>query len=151
VFCRLRTFVTDWRKEQQEKDDSLRLELSSQRALLIEDGKPTARLVELLKKLFAGYYESGATQVSDSECTLSHTAAARLWYRCGMTLACLDSILGEKKPSQLPLIAFGDFLGLIEKVVEEDESTQEAAPLNDQAQGSLCEVSFAAVSLTVVI
>lgn len=136
---RLRTFVTDWRKEQKEKDESLRLELNSQRTALIEDGKPTTRLVEILKAIFTCYCDKETTARSDTDGALGYMAASRLWYQCGMKLSSLDAI--EEKPSPSLLVSFKDFLGLIEKVVVEDDTDQKGSPATDQAVGVLCEVS----------
>lgn len=107
--------------------------------MLIENRKPTPRLVSVLKTIFARYDEKNTTPASDVECTLGYTSASRLWYRCGMKLSCLDAIL-EEKSSPLPLITFEDFLGVIRKIVEEDETASKSAPSKDQTADALCEV-----------
>lgn len=138
----LRTFATDWRKVQQDKDETLRCTLKSQRAVLIEDGMPTPRLVSVLKTIFVQYKEEESNSTTDAELTLDYTAASRLWYRCGMKLSCLDAMLEEKSSSpSLPLITFEDFLAVIEKIVEEDETVFESAPSKDETPDTICEVS----------
>jgi hypothetical protein len=125
---------------QQEKDETLRCTLNSQRAILIEDGMPTPQLVSVLKNVFAQYKEEESNSTADVELTLSYTAASRLWYRCGMKLSCLGTILEEKPSPSLPLITFEDFLAVIEKIVEEDETLFKTAPLKDQTPDTICEV-----------
>jgi hypothetical protein len=63
---------------QQEKDETLRCTLNSQRAVLIEDGMPTPQLVSVLKTVFAQYKEEDSNSTADVELTLSYTAASRL-------------------------------------------------------------------------
>jgi hypothetical protein len=125
---------------QQDKDESLRCTLNSQRAVLIEDGMPTPRLVSVLKTIFAQYNEEESNSTTDVELTLGYTAASRLWYRCGMKLSCLDTMLEEKSSSSLPLITFEDFLAVIEKIVEEDETVFKTAPSKDETPDTICEV-----------
>jgi hypothetical protein len=125
---------------QQEKDETLRCTLNSQRAVLIEDGVPTPHLVSVLKTIFSLYKEEETDLTTDVELTLSYTAASRLWYRCGMKLSCLDTMLEEKPSPSLPLIAFEDFLAVIEKILEEDESLFKTAPSKDQTPDTICEV-----------
>jgi hypothetical protein len=126
---------------QQEKDETLRCTLNSQRAVLIEDGMPTPQLVSVLKTVFAQYKEEDSNSIADVELTLSYTAASRLWYRCGMKLSYLGTILEEKPSPSLPLITFEDFLAVIENIVEEDETLFKTAPSKDQTPDTICEVS----------
>jgi hypothetical protein len=125
---------------QQEKDESLRCALNSQRAVLIEDGMPTPRLVSVLKTIFTQYKEEELNSTTDIDVTLGYTAASRLWYRCGIKLSCLDTMLEEKSSSALPLITFEDFLAVIGKIVEEDETVFKSAPSKDQTPDTMCEV-----------
>jgi hypothetical protein len=125
---------------QQEKEETLRCTLNSQRAVLIEDGMPTPQLVSVLKTIFAQYKKEEANSTADVELTLSYTAASRLWYRCGIKLSCLDTMLEEKPSPSLPLITFEDFLAVIEKIVEEDETLFKTAPSKDQTPDTICEV-----------
>jgi hypothetical protein len=125
---------------QQEKDETLRCTLNSQRAVLIEDGIPTPHLVAVLKAIFSLYKEEVTDSTTDAELTLNYTAASRLWYRCGMKLSCLDTMLEEKPSPSLPLIEFEDFLAVIEKILEEDETLFKTAPSTDQTPDTICEV-----------
>jgi hypothetical protein len=126
---------------QQEKDETLRCTLNSQRAVLIKDGIPTPQLLSVLKTIFTQYNEEASNSTTDVELTLNYTAASRLWYRCGIKLSCLDTMLEERPSPSLHLITFEDFLAVIEKIVEEDETLFKSAPSNDQTPETICEVS----------
>ena len=87
-------------------------------------------------------------ELSDEQVFLEYTIAARLWYRCGMKLARLESLLSEKG-SDCRKVSFEDFLGEIKKIVEEDD--RGFKPKKSEELNSLCEVRvlrpFATVSL----
>jgi hypothetical protein len=120
----LRTFATDWRKVQQENDDIVRKRLAAERALLIKNGSLSERLREVLRAIFVLYCESPEDRMDDEgddeDVSLSCTMASRLWYRCGMKLANLESILADKQGQQN--VYLKDFLSVIEKVIAEDEA-----------------------------
>jgi hypothetical protein len=101
---------------------------------------PTPNLVSVLKTIFSLYKEEETDSTTDVELTLSHTAASRLWYRCGMKLSSLDTMIEEKPSLSLPLIAFDDFLAVIEKILEEDETLFKTAPSEDHTRDTICEV-----------
>jgi hypothetical protein len=101
---------------------------------------PTPRLVSVLKTIFAEYKEKESKSTRGIELALCYTAASRLWYRCGMKLSCLDTMLEDKSTSSLPLITFEDFLTVIGKIVEEDETVFKTAPSKDQTPETICEV-----------
>lgn len=113
-------FAADWKKLQQDRDDEVRLRLAKERLILIQDGKPTAKLISALKEVFMLY--AGLSPMCDTsdddfetEKRLNRIMAARLWYRCGMKLSHLEVIFEEKSS-----ISFQDFLDPITRVIEED-------------------------------
>ena len=115
VFCslfRLRSYAEECKREQREKEELLRQELAAKRARLMENGKPTPALEELLQAIFAMY-------ATDDSGRINYTTACRLWYRCGMKLASLDSLL-EVKKRKLGYVEFTDFLQLVTTVTEAD-------------------------------
>lgn len=111
---RLQSFAADWHRERLEQDEVKRQQLLTQRGVLIDNGQPTAELISVLQTIFALYKTS-----DDKPIVLPRTAAARLWYRCGMKLASLDKM--DKSA-----IAFADFLDPIIQVIEEDERELQA-------------------------
>lgn len=114
----LRLFATDWRKVQREKDEQLREKLASERAMLIQDGKPSDKLVDVLRDIFSEYL---ANSLGDSP-LLPYTSASRLWYRCGLKLTHLDEMLMKTEAGKD--VCFEDFVGVIRRVVEDDEESR---------------------------
>lgn len=137
----LRTFATDWRKEQEEKDQKTRQRLSEERAGLIKNGIMAPELRKVLEEIFCLYSdEKKDSDTCDLVRSLTSTMAARLWYRCGMKLASLESILQAKEDTKHATVTLGDFLGVIEKVVEEDEAKVANEQVSDSAAVLSCEV-----------
>jgi len=83
--------------------------------LLIKAGKPTLKLVEILRTIFSWYTNSLS---NDRDLELNPVEAARLWYRCGLKVDNLQSLLKDDNKSN---VAFEDFLSLITRVVREDQ------------------------------
>jgi hypothetical protein len=122
--------------------------LAKERAVLIKDGAPTLKLRLVLRQIFLWYSERNSDTVlghgtNFDEATwddvrLNQLMASRLWYRCGMKLASLESILAAKKEST---VCFQDFFRLIEQIVEEDENDMQ---LSRQAQSymTIPELTF---------
>ena len=100
----------------------------------------------MLKNVFSLYARDSDGSVFNCNTSLEYTQAARLWYRCGLKLASLDSLLEEKSSGSRHLV-FGDFIALIEKVVQEDEKTPKPAPPG-QRLGFACEVRVCSPCLT---
>jgi len=90
----------------------------------------------VLEEIFRLYADE---KEDDVEC--DSLMAARLWYRCGMKLAGLESILEAKKDTDHATVTLKDFIGVIEKVVEEDEAKVANEPVSDSAAVLSCEVS----------
>ena len=128
----LRSYASDKKREQQEKEDGLRRELAAKRARLMENGKPTAELEGILKAIFAMY-------ATDNSGRLNYTTACRLWYRCGMKLASLDSLL-EVKKRRLGYVEFMDFLQLVTTVTEADVRSADYAMSSEEGRSNF-EVS----------
>ena len=84
------------------------------------DGKPTTALTEVLKAIFDRYCttDDGSDDDNNSD-RASYTMAGRLWYRCGMKLSSLDSLL-EKKNQKLGEVEFKDFLQVVSEVIGAD-------------------------------
>ena len=115
-----------------------RTSLVSQRSLLIRDNGPTPALVVVLREIFS-WYAAGHPPEAGSTVELTRVEASRLWYRCGLKLSALDSILAEKSPPKTTLNV-DDFLAVVEKVIQEDCAIANK-PVNG-ANETTCEVSF---------
>lgn len=76
-----------------------------------------------------------------AEATLTSTMAARLWYRCGMKLANLETIMEARKDTKRMGVTLRDLLGVIEKVVAEDEANAAHESTPDLNVALSCEVS----------
>lgn len=134
----LRTFATDWKEVQREKDDQVRKKLTAERSLLIENGEATAQLKKVLKDVCM-MYSNKSSETSGEDLRLNYTMASRLWYRCGVKLSCLDTILKEDSVPYRK-VSFGQFFDVVNKVVEADERVLSALPAVDSGSSSLCEV-----------
>lgn len=116
----LRSFSTDSKQAQQEKDMQRRKELASQRLVLIQNKKLAPGLVKILHEIFVRY--SGSKEQNTQ---LKHVEAVRLWYRCGLTLSNLDTLIQDKKKSQPIQICFDDFLEVLSSVIREEEHSMD--------------------------
>ena len=140
----LRTFATDWKKAKEEKDQETRQRLADERSVLIRDGSMSPELRKVLEEIFLMYSDCDDTMEEDgkSAVTLTSALASRLWYRCGMKLASLENILEAKDDDEhTGNVTLEDFLGVIEKVVEEDAAKMAKEPSSDSSTVSACEVS----------
>jgi len=117
----LTPFVATLIQERMQENKRIRLKLAEERALLVQNGSLTPGLRSVLNLIFSEYSEQNAGLEAESLC---YTEAARLWYRCGLKLSCLDSIL-KNRPAGVGSnrIFVSDFIGLLEKVIREDESS----------------------------
>lgn len=116
-----------------------RKKLLSQRSLLICDGRPTAALVAVLRTIFSWYASNDTARVPESGIHLDRVEASRLWYRCGLKLASLESLLQAKNPPASHL-SDADFLDLVSKVLEEEKDSTKAYNFLSQATESSFEV-----------
>ena len=133
-FGSLRTFAAEWRQAQKEKEEQKRRKLVRERAVLVKHGQMTPKLRSVLASIFvksscrsAGDAESTASTTS-SEVYLRYTEAARLWYRCGLKLSCLHTLL-QSKPENVKRVYMQDFFAIIERVLEEDERVANFSPV----------------------
>jgi hypothetical protein len=143
-FGSLQTFASDWQQAQQEKDDAHRRKLAEHRAVLIQNRRPTAELVTVLQSIFSSY----AVGVDDELCTsLPVVAAARLWYRCGMKLSSLHSLMETKAVTQVgkpdaSLVNFDDFIDPIIQAIEDEEDCVARYSSELNGRSDFCKVSF---------
>jgi hypothetical protein len=112
----------------------LRETFSEKRTRLIVHDMPTSELEDVLKTIFAMYI---AGDDDDGVHGISYAMACRLWYRCGMKLSSLDSLLEKEKRSQGE-VEFTDFLKVVCRVIEADTPKSNDA-LGDEARLN-CEV-----------
>ena len=132
TFCfynRLRNFNSGWKEAQQQKEEENRKRLASLRSVLIKGGELTSQLEEVLTSIFSWY----STSHSEGEVMqLDRVEAARLWYRCGIKLANLDSLFeaDDKKTH----ILVEDFLSVVRRVAGEDgERTEQQVKSSDDS------------------
>jgi hypothetical protein len=86
---------------------------------LVDSGELTEGLRAVLTSIFALYADENQ---KDESLSLKYTDAARLWYRCGLKLSSLDSLLDRAERERNDgRIVLEDFLSLFERVAEEDE------------------------------
>ena len=139
----LRTFATDWRKAQIEKNRQTAQLLAEERVVLIKDGTVSPELRTVLGEIFRLYADDQEEEVKcGAETTLTSTMAARLWYRCGMKLASLETIMEAREDSNRMGLTLQDFVGVIEKVVAEDEVNAAQRSTLDVSAASSCEVNL---------
>ena len=138
----LRTFATDWRKAQVDKNRQIRQRLAEERAVLFKDVTISPELRIVLGEIFCMYADDRHADIQcASESTLTLTMAARLWYRCGMKLTGLEKILDTRDDSKHAGLTLQDFLRVIEKILQEDEASGIHEPTLDLTVVSSCEVS----------
>lgn len=108
--------------KQGKADDRLRSSLLAKRARLIEtDGKPSKELRKVLEDVFTLY----RADTDDHDNGIGYTMACRLWYRCGLRLATLNSILtGENRER----IVLSDFMQIVTEVLESDTLSDSSTP-----------------------
>lgn len=105
--------------------------------MLIQDGLPTEELVLELRVIFILYAKSQDFKLQDDDIHLTRVEASRLWYRCGMKLSSLETLLQGKSPSS-NVLRINDFLNLVQKVIQEEEESLSKG----KSQDRFCEVSF---------
>jgi hypothetical protein len=122
----LQSFATDWKQALKDRNDQRRQKLQAERAVLIKDRGLTPELTRALKLIFSWYSKEPQQALLSANPQLNLVAASRLWYRCGIKLSLLDSILNEKGESENH-VCFKDFVNILQSVVydEEDQSESE--------------------------
>jgi uncharacterized protein YqhQ len=147
-YIRLRTFASDWRKEQEEKDITTRANLVAQRGLVIKDGQLTPEVIRVLKSIFSLYTENLYCKERGDPLKINVTRAARLWYRCGIKLPTLDSIMDGKDELT---VTFDEFLSIVKAVAAEDEVIWKSLAFSKSVAGPAFEVCIFVVAVPVFI
>jgi len=81
----------------------------------------TAKLRSVLTTIFTQYStQPDAAAFSPDSVRLRYPEAARLWYRCGLKLSALDSVLRDR-PDNAKHVVLKDFLSVIESVFEDEK------------------------------
>ncbi len=96
----------------------------------------------MLKDIFSSYATNENDQLSGS---LPFVAAASLWYRCGMKLSCLRSLMESKPGAQSTnsQVHFDDFVALVVRVIEdEEESSSARGSFELSGRSDICKVRF---------
>ena len=123
----LSQFSNEYRLQKEMEELAVRERLRAERQFLLRsDGELTENLTKVLVEIWKLYLD-GEDDVSSP---LSYQAAARLWYRCGMSLASLDRIW--KKNSSLEL---DDLKEVLKKVLGEDEDVALSAKASSVEKG----------------
>jgi hypothetical protein len=117
---RLQNVSSDWQNKVLLKEENIRAELKARRLILFDERRLSEKVVNILKSIFSMYerYNANDNGMEETGLGLEYTAAARLWYRCGLRLANLDSLMGPRYTNRK--VVFQDFFELVEKVVAED-------------------------------
>jgi len=125
----LSKFQESQRERREDQLNQRRQTLSKQREVLIIDGKPTEELIRALTNIFSWYIPKGFPKRSITH--LTSVQASRLWYRCGIKLSHLRSLLDasqlsskEAKDGQIitePYISVDDFIDIISSIIAKDE------------------------------
>lgn len=113
----------------------IRQKLLSKRLRLIQEGKPTLEVVNILQEIFLMYSES------PENLTISSSMAYRLWYRCGLRISSLTDIIIQKE-SVITEVHFEDFLGVVCQVISADVAESNVSEINTCLRESFCEVRF---------
>jgi hypothetical protein len=108
----LSQFSAEYRLQKVMEEQETRKRIMAERSLLLgDDSQLTDKLVGILKEIWKSYQDD----VNQEIVPLSLQSAARLWYRCGMSLASLERILGNSKA-----LEFDDFKNVLQKVLIDD-------------------------------
>ena len=123
----LSQFSNEYRLQKELEEQAVRERLRSERQYLLQpNGELTEKLTNALRELWKMYQDTEA----DTMESLSFQAAARLWYRCGMSLASLRRIWKEKSG-----LCFRDLTEVLQKVLGEDEDASVSANASSVEKG----------------
>uniref|UniRef100_A0A7S3KWR1 HECT domain-containing protein n=1 Tax=Amphora coffeiformis TaxID=265554 RepID=A0A7S3KWR1_9STRA len=123
----LSQFSNEYRLQKELEEQAVRERLRSERQCLLRpDGELTDKLTNALCEIWKMYQDTE----QDTTESLSFQAAARLWYRCGMSLASLHRIWKEKSGLQLK-----DLIEVLQKVLGEDEGASISANSSSVEKG----------------
>jgi hypothetical protein len=130
--CSLQSFATDWRQAQRDKDKDLRRILAGERTVLIVNGKLSEALTTVLTNIFDSYAVDSITPTS-----LQYTAAARLFYRCGLKLAYLQQLMDDKDHHK---IVVEDFVAIFSTIAKEDETMVTKISFTERKDVVVCQI-----------
>lgn len=131
----LQSFATDWKQALKDKNEQRRKKLQKERAVLIKDDVLTPQLTETLKMIFSWYADEPEQAFHLENPLLTVVKASRLWYRCGMKLSLLDTLLEEREDSDKN-IYFKDFVDILERVIKDEGNQEEEEDVNSIASPS---------------
>jgi hypothetical protein len=113
----------------QEKNERRRQKLQAERAVLIQGRALTPELTCALQLMFSWYAKEPQQALLSENPQLNLVAASRLWYRCGMQLSLLDTLVNGKEAPD-GSIHFKQFVDIVQSVVLDEESQHEGAELD---------------------
>jgi hypothetical protein len=139
---RLQNVSSDWQNKVLLKEENIRAELKARRLILFDERRLSEKVVNILKSIFSMYerYNANDNGMEETGLGLEYTAAARLWYRCGLRLANLDSLMGPRYTNRK--VVFQDFFELVEKVVAEDYVVAPSVFSFKERSDAFCQVSL---------
>jgi hypothetical protein len=147
----LRNFSADYRQQKETDEAKVRQVLAEERALFWDaDGKClTPVLQQLVGAVFRLYT---VTEVEDGQVVLERGQAARLWYRCGLSLQSLQDLLVSNNNNNKPeegtslifpgLLSLTDWQDVVTKVLAEDAAST-AAPSTKVEEGDRVQLTTA--------
>lgn len=123
----LSQFSNEYRLQKELEEQAVRERLRAERQFLLgSDGQLTEQLTNVLEDIWKLYSDSG----DDVVAPLPYQAAARLWYRSGMSLESFEQIWKEKSSLELD-----DLKGVLQKVLGEDEDLALSAKTSSVEKG----------------
>lgn len=100
-----------------------------ERGVLIKHGKMTPKLRSVLTAIFVQYSCRSPPDADATAVYLMFPEAARLWYRCGLKIASLQTVIKDR-PDNAKHVYLKDFFAVVEGVLEEDERVAARSPLD---------------------
>lgn len=126
-------FISMRREKEVEKANRRHQELAQTHSLLFENGNLSTGLLATLKELFNGYTNENE-ESAQSDQPLGIVAASRLWYRSGLSLSDLYSLV-EERVAQMPgstaydnIVSVDDFVECIKDSVVDDIAESWSVP-----------------------
>jgi len=108
----------------EENNEARRIALKRRKDMLIHKGALSDEVKDVLATFWAWYQEDHYNFDVMNPQPISATAAARLWYRCGIKLSHLRDVMSLKSKSLDVLsnvvVEFEDFLAVIARILEEE-------------------------------
>ena len=108
----LEAFSSDARRVIKEKEEAVKRDVLGRRNVVFQNGCPTKRLRDVILEIFMMYAGEG-------EENLTYASAARLFYRSGLKLDYLDTIIKEHGEGAVTFLRVYE---IIEKILQEDDA-----------------------------